>query len=74
MLIFVVFFCELGFQYFDSVGPVIMLDLGMDPNIYAFIGFISIILEGIVGIIVSSYPEKEMTVSFCSLLPYRYLC
>ena len=40
-----------------------MLDMGMDPNIYAFIGFISIILEGIVGIIVSSYPEKEMTVT-----------
>jgi uncharacterized membrane protein YbaN (DUF454 family) len=39
-----------------------MLDKGMDPNIYAMIGFISIILEGIVGVIVSSYPEKEMSV------------
>lgn len=39
-----------------------MLDMGMNPNIYALIGFISIVLEGIVGIIVSSYPDKEMTV------------
>ena len=52
-----------------------MLDLGMDPNIYAFIGFISIILEGIVGVIVSSYPEKEMTVEKVIFLAFlRFSC
>jgi hypothetical protein len=41
-----------------------MLELGMDTNVYALIGIISIIFEGITGMIISSYPKKEMTVKY----------
>lgn len=57
-----VFISEVGFQYFESLGPIVFLDLGMDPNVYALIGGISIGLECIAGLIVSSYEQKEMTV------------
>lgn len=67
-MIGVLFFSEMGMQYFDSVTPVVLLDKGMDPNYYAFIGFISIVLEGGTGYLVSAVQNKEMTLFWYSFI------
>ncbi len=71
---FVLFFSEIGFAYFDNLVSVQLLNLDVSTGFYSTCWFISCIVEGIAGYLFSKYNRKsEMTVKFDYLFsPYKY--
>jgi hypothetical protein len=70
-LLFLIFFLlisEIGFAYFDNMGPVEMLDNGMNQNVYAFIFLMSIFWEGFAGYCVAVYSYKREMRVLCFYL------
>jgi hypothetical protein len=49
LIAIIIFFSEVGFSYFDNVGYVRMLSLGISQNVIAFYWLISTIFEGVTG-------------------------
>ena len=47
------FFCDVGFAYFDNVGYVNMLKSGITENDYATFWLVSTICEGFAGALVA---------------------